>query len=239
MSIQVVRNEHARILVLNPNSSQSMTDGLNPVIKSVGLSPTTQVDTYTAPAASPASINNGEDIEASYEAVSDALFKQGLAVTGIFEASILTATALSSRGRGERWGIVTTGKFWEEHLSGGVAEYLGGAANSLGPDTTFAGVESTGLNASDFHHGVDPAVVTKKIQKATVRLLDKGVSCIVMGCAGMAGLEATIRGAASEKHGEQWAYETLHVVDGVREGLVQVDQMIKNFRLRRQPARQT
>ncbi|KAK8071435.1 hypothetical protein PG997_011638 [Apiospora hydei] len=77
MSIQVIRNEHARILVLNPNSSQSMTDGLNPVIKSVGLSPTTQVDTYTAPAASPASINNGEDIDASFKTVWDTFLKDG------------------------------------------------------------------------------------------------------------------------------------------------------------------
>ncbi|KAK8071436.1 hypothetical protein PG997_011639 [Apiospora hydei] len=146
--------------------------------------------------------------------------------------------SLTSRARGERWGIVTTGKFWEEHLSSGVAQYLRGA-HSLGPGSTFAGVESTGLNASDFHHGVDPAVITTKIQEATLRLLDKGVSCIVMGCAGMAGLEATIRSAATERNGERWAYETLHVVDGVRAGLVQVDQMIKNFRLRRQPGRQT
>ena len=164
-----------------------------------------------------------------------------LATTGIFEAGILAAMALTDRWRGERWGIVTTGKFWEEHLSSGVVRELTGSADTtqggLGPVAPFAGVESTGLNASDFHHGVDPAVVTKKIKEATKRLLarsspDGMVTCIVMGCAGMAGLEETIRSAACEERGEAFAYETLHIVDGVRAGLVQVNQMIKNFRLR-------
>lgn len=158
-------------------------------------------------------------------------------VTGIFEASVLKAMSLTSVQRGEKWGIVTTGKFWEEHLSNGVAHELGVPADSLGPQSRFAGVESTGLNASDFHHGVDPAVVTKKIREATQRLLAKGtidrpVTCIVMGCAGMAGLEETIRSTVCESKGEEFAYEWLHVIDGVRAGIVQIDQMIKDHRLR-------
>lgn len=37
MPTQLVRPKPTRILVLNPNSSQSMTDGLKPVIDSVDL----------------------------------------------------------------------------------------------------------------------------------------------------------------------------------------------------------
>ncbi|KAK8067499.1 hydantoin racemase [Apiospora saccharicola] len=259
MSFKLVRPKPTRILVLNPNSSQSMTDGLEPIINSVDLGPSAEVHTFTAPKSSPASINDDEDIEASYnvawtnfmnhdpeqwDCVLVACFSvhplvktigsayPEAAVTGIFEASVLAATSLTGR-TGDKWGIITTGKFWEEHLTRGVAEYLGGkGAPNLGPNSPFAGVESTGLNASDFHHGVDPAVVTQKIREATLRLLEKGVGCIVMGCAGMAGLEETIRSAACEEKGERWAYETLHVVDGVRAGLVQVDQMIKDYKLR-------
>lgn len=151
------------------------------------------------------------------------------AVTGIFEASVLTAISLI--GPHQKWGIVTTGKFWEDHLSRGVRLYLGGRVDDV--NTKFAGVESTGLNASDFHHGVDPAVVKQKIKEATKRLLaDDGVHAIVMGCAGMAGLEATIREAASEKRDEQFAYDILHVIDGVRVGVMQAEHMVKQQRLR-------
>lgn len=220
----------------------------------------TEIYTYTAPSDSPASINDGEDIKSStdavlkdfqtyseYDGILVACFSvhplvaqlQGLcapsnnvAVTGIFEASILTA--LSLLGPGEKWGIVTTGKFWEEHLSDGVASFLGASSGGAVLNSKFAGVESTGLNASDFHHGVDPAVVEAKIKDATKRLLGQGnVSCVVMGCAGMAGLEDVIRAAASDMKGEHFAYDVLHVVDGLRAGIMQVDHIIKNQRLRR------
>lgn len=165
------------------------------------------------------------------------------AVTGIFEASILAALSLLKPK--EQWGIVTTGKFWEEHLYDGVGQYLGALPGPgdppLWPDRKprwcnekFAGVQSTGLNASDFHDGVDPAVVRKKLKEATKRLLRKrdGVACIVMGCAGMAGLEEIIREAASELRGEKFAYEELHVIDGVRAGIMQIETMIKHQRQR-------
>ena len=158
-----------------------------------------------------------------------ALSSSKRAVTGIFEASILTAMSLLEPD--QRWGIVTTGKFWEEHLANGVKAFLGAGATDT--NSKFAGVESTGLNASDFHHGVDPAIVRKKIMDATKRLLGGGkTTCVVMGCAGMAGLEETIRSAAKEEFGEEFAYNILHVIDGVRAGITQVEQMVRNQRLR-------
>ncbi|KAK7906510.1 Hydantoin racemase [Apiospora marii] len=269
MSFQLVRPRPTRILVLNPNSSQSMTDGLKPVINSVDLGPTVEIHTYTAPSPSPPSINDADDILTSTDVVCRDLpewdpaepprwdgvlvacfsvhplvarFAPLVAAVNIFEAAVLRAMSLTYVHRGDKWGIVTTGKFWEEHLTEGVAEILGtgvpsGSGAKVPGGERFAGVESTGLNASDFHHGVDPAVVTKKIREATQRLLAKGtrdcrVSCIVMGCAGMAGLEETIRSAVCETEGEKFAYGVLHVVDGVRAGIVQIDQMIKDSRLR-------
>ncbi|KAI0967132.1 hydantoin racemase [Xylaria arbuscula] len=258
MSTTLVRGQGTKILLLNPNSSSSMTDGMKTVVNDIDLPHSTEVYTYTAPPASPSSINDGHDIEASTDAVlSDlnistslpyhgivvACFSvhtlvaklqastgTGVAVTGIFEASVLAAISLLSPG--QKWGIVTTGNFWEDHLSDGVKTFIG-QENVEGRNAKFAGVESTGLNAGDFHHGVDPAVVREKMKKATRRLLDKGdVNVVVMGCAGMAGLEDTIREAASDEHGEEFAYSTLHVIDGVRAGIMQLDHMIKNQRLR-------
>ncbi|KAI0879920.1 Asp/Glu/hydantoin racemase [Annulohypoxylon maeteangense] len=259
MTTELVRGKLSKILVLNPNSSKAMTDGLKNVIDSIDLPYSTEIYTYTAPPSSPASINNGDDLLLSHSAVLADLSScnpTGLpydgvliacysvhplvtamqlssaypkSVTGIFEASILAA--LSLLGGDDTWGIVTTGKWWEKHLADGVDFMLGSKAGG-DPNSRFRGVESTGLNASDFHDGVDPAIVRQKLKEATKRLLSKGgVKVILMGCAGMAGLEAIIRSAASEAQGEEFAYSELHVVDGVRAGITQIDQMIKYQRL--------
>lgn len=149
---------------------------------------------------------------------------------GIFEGSILAALSLLESH--EKWGIVTTGKFWEKHLTDGAIDFLGGYPSTT--NSKFAGVESTGLNASDFHHGVDPAVVKQKLKEATQRLLAKpGVKCIVMGCAGMAGLEEIIRLAACEVKGNKFAYSKLLVMDGILAGIMQTELAIKYQRLLR------
>ncbi len=281
-------------MVLNPNSSQAMTDGMmraiNTTAADLGLPHSTEIHAYTAPApAAPASIDDdvgigrsraavlddlrGNDGEwaaavAAYDGILVACFSvhplvgelqdpmRRRAVTGIFEASILMALSLlpppryhrpprsydyvREAGREEdedeeQWGIVTTGKFWENHLAEGVRAFLG-ISTSADPyrNSRFAGVESTGLNASDFHSDtVTPDVVRGKLAEATKRLLRGGrTTVILMGCAGMAGLEEIIRGAAAEAVNERFAYEVLHVVDGVRAGLMQIDTVIKNQRLR-------
>jgi Asp/Glu/hydantoin racemase len=149
-----------------------------------------------------------------------------LAVTGIFEASVLTCLSLLRPGK--KWGIVTTGKFWEEHLSVGVNHFLGTEAH--GANSKFAGVETTGLTAGDFHGGLDPEVVRQKLRDATGRLLEQGdVECVVMGCAGMAGLEEIIRSVAIDKYGPAEASQLL-VIDGVRAGLGLLEQMMRNKR---------
>ncbi|KAI1276799.1 hydantoin racemase [Xylaria sp. FL0933] len=256
MSITLVRGLGSRILLLNPNSSSTMTDGMKTVFNDIDLPyQSTEVYTYTGPSNCPASINDGDDIQKSTDAVLADFDAAGryngivvacfsvhplvrklqlssgpsCAVTGIFEASVLAGISLLSPG--QKWGIVTTGKFWEKHLADGVKAFLG--ADVSDENVKFAGVESTGLNASDFHHGVDPAIVRQKMKEATKRLLNAGeVHVIVMGCAGMAGLEDIIREAANDEQGEEFAYSTLHVIDGVRAGVLQVEQMIRNQRLR-------
>ncbi|KAI1842053.1 hypothetical protein JX265_013592 [Neoarthrinium moseri] len=252
---------NANILVLNPNSSKDMTETIETAIGAIPLSDSTSLEFYTAPSAAPPSINDGDDIAASTVAVlADGWWDTGNersfagmlvacysvhplvgqlrqkqsrpVVTGIFEASILTALALL-RGPGDKWGIVTTGKWWEEHLANGVLDFLGAPEKTDRTENSkFAGVESTGLNASDFHHGVAPEVVNRKIRDATKRLLAKGnVTCIVMGCAGMAGMKAEIQKAAREARGEEFVRKTLSVVDGVGAGILQLQTMITQQRV--------
>ncbi|KAK3326879.1 Asp/Glu/hydantoin racemase [Apodospora peruviana] len=254
-----------RILVVNPNSSVAMTHGVEEAISSMDLADSTEIYTYTAPADSPASINDGDDVIASaevvfknltssgvlqqYDAVLVACFSvhplverlaelQGsrgkLAVTGIFEASVLASLSLLTTPPlntvpARKWGIVTTGKFWEAHLTQGVNTFLGCDPRSA--NDKFAGVESTGLDAGDFHGGVDPAVIREKLKEATKRLLGHGaVECVVMGCAGMAGLDSIIRSAAIEKYGPEQGNQVL-IVDGVRAGVGLLEQMVRNKRM--------
>lgn len=151
-----------------------------------------------------------------------------LAVTGIFEASILTSLSiLGDADSDEKWGIVTTGKFWEEHLSHGVNHFIGqskGDANSK-----FAGTFSTGLNAGDFHT-VPKEEVKAKLKAATKKLLAAGsVKCVTMGCGGMAGLEEIIRETAVEVYGEKKA-AGVYIIDGVKAGVLQLEQTIRSRR---------
>lgn len=212
-----------------------------------------QITSYTAPRPSPASINDDEDIKVSGEAVYadvvsgnikldqyDAtlvacysvhtlvtrLYDFGsLSITGIFEASISTVQLLLRPHSPEMWGIVTTGKFWEDHLTAGVKSFLGQDEDSA--NNKFAGVFSTGLNAGDFHT-VPEEEVTARLRDATRRLFQSGdVRCVVMGCAGMAGLEHIIRSTAAEMFGAR-AGENLYVVDGVKAGVLQLDQMVRS-----------
>lgn len=160
-----------------------------------------------------------------------------LAVTGIFEASVLTATSLlphTSSGKPQsQWGIVTTGKFWERHLSDGVSGFLGEEPGSR--NAKFRGVISTGLTAGDFHH-VSPEEVKQKLEEATKTLLGEGgIGVVAMGCGGMAGLEEIIRSTAVSQYGNEKG-GSIYVVDGVMAGILLLEQMIRSQRLFRNPS---
>ncbi|KAL2884987.1 hydantoin racemase [Ceratocystis lukuohia] len=244
-----------KLLVLNPNSSQHMSKGAKKVLDAHAASlanTTAEVSIYTAPKTSPASIDDDEGIEASCEAVQADISScfsvnplvgeiselankdrtQKAPVTGIFEASVLDAhrraiaahsTSASDEKREiPRWGIITTGKFWEKHLAEGVANYL-----QVEPDQNpyFAGVFSTGLNAGDFHN-IDPDTVEQRLCQAVERLLDVGnVQSIVMGCAGMAGLEDIIRSAIARKYGDK--SKDVVIIDGLKSGLTELAAIVE------------
>jgi Asp/Glu/hydantoin racemase len=182
-----------------------------------------------------------------------ARYKDRLCVMGIFEASVLTALSLvspfgdSQHGLGTHWGIVTTGAFWEGHLSEALAKYLGVSkpAESNTPPSEgdnrpgllqkshkFAGVFSTGLNADDFHSGrLSEETIQKRLHEATLRLLfSERVDVVVLGCAGMAGLEDIVRGAAKDAYGDGYA-DRLCVIDPVRAGIVTLEAMIRTKKM--------
>ena len=142
-------------------------------------------------------------------------------VTGIFEASV--STSLQVIHPNEKFGIVSTGKVWESILSDATVAFLGTGSEA---SRRFAGVETTGLNATDLHDA--PAEeVRKRMKDAVKRLLKKGdVGAICLGCAGMAGMEKMVREACIEELGSVDG-KRVRVVDGVMAGVAWLEGAIR------------
>jgi Asp/Glu/hydantoin racemase len=135
-------------------------------------------------------------------------------VTGIFEASALAS--LSMLAEDERFGIVSTGKAWEDGLMEAVHAFFGGKGLER-----YAGTETTGLNATELHD-LPAEEVQRKMKQATRRLLKEGkVGAVCLGCAGMVGLEEAVREGCIEELGEERGGR-VYIVDGVQAGTAQL-----------------
>jgi Asp/Glu/hydantoin racemase len=142
-------------------------------------------------------------------------------VTGIFEASV--STSLQVIHPDEKFGIVSTGKVWEEILMEATTAFLGTGSEA---SKRFAGVETTGLNATDLHDA--PAEeVRKKMKDAVKRLLKKGkVGAICLGCAGMSGMDEMVREACIEELGEVDG-KRVRIIDGVMAGVAWLEGAVR------------
>ncbi|KAB8290897.1 hypothetical protein EYC80_008533 [Monilinia laxa] len=155
-------------------------------------------------------------------------------VTGIFEASVIMSLSLLAQGTGKRFGgdegekegfgIVSTGKYWEQVLGEGVREFLGikkGENSDI-----FKGVETTGLTAGELH-SVDQKIVGTKMKEAVKRLVGRrDCSVVCLGCAGMAGMDDMVKEALIEELGPEDA-KMVYIVDGVKAGIVYLESQLK------------
>ncbi|KAF8705150.1 flavin adenine dinucleotide binding, partial [Rhizoctonia solani] len=232
-----------KILVINPNSSQSMTESLVTMFQTWPPPAHVTLSFFTGPSECPKSIDDEEGCHASarvclsqllpslhaqeYDAYLVACYSehplprllreasQGKVPTlGIFEASVLYSLAHTTSS--DKFGIITTGQVWETLLTNALANFLG-ARDS----TRFAGVMSTGYTAIELHQ-VPQAEVYRKIgQAAKVLVQDRGASAICLGCAGMVGMEEAITQALGEKLAEK-----VLIVDGVKAGVLLLSSMV-------------
>ncbi|KAK5168442.1 dal80p-controlled protein [Saxophila tyrrhenica] len=237
------------LLIIQPNTTVSMTEGLKPLVNSLSFD-TTMYTYFTAPSGVP-SINNEDDAAVSAKACLPALKEKlndydgflvccysqhplvgqlrseiaklgfhGKAVTGIFEASV--ATCLQSTDLKAKFGIVSTGAQWTEILGHAVSELLGVAGS-----TRYAGTETTGLNADELH-STPKAEVDRRMKEATKRLVGKGdVQAICLGCAGMAGMDEVVREGCLEALGEEKG-RRVKIVDGVVSGVVFLEGALRS-----------
>ena len=145
--------------------------------------------------------------------------RSSISVTGIFEASV--ATCLQSLDIHEGFGIVSTGEQWQGILNEAVAEILGSTSSSR-----YAGTETTALNAVELHTTSNDEV-DRRMKDATKRLLSRKARAICLGCAGMAGMDRTVREACIEFLGEEDG-RMIMIVDGVVSGVNYLQGVVRS-----------
>jgi Asp/Glu/hydantoin racemase len=247
-----------RILVVNPNSSTSITDRLS---ESIEAPPGVQLTWWTAPSEAPPSIDDQETSDSSaaiclprilelcksttsaalaggterlFDGILVACYSDHpliallrinlvdppIRVLGILESSVAHALLLPQPAPLNKFGVVTTGKTWEPVLEKAVMSFLG-VTNS----ERFAGVRGTGIEVLGFH-GSDE--VGTGVEEAVQALVKDGAGIIILGCAGMSGLETSVKHAASRLS----SGTVVLVVDGVRAGIQLLAGLVRCIAIR-------
>jgi allantoin racemase len=215
-----------RLLILNPNTSATMTDTILEVARADAPADVS-IDALE-PSRGPASVEGRFDEVVSAYWTMEAVLPiadryDGLIVAcygphpligalrevlsqpvvGIMEASILHALLL-----GERFSIVTTSDRWRPLLQEGL--------RALSVEARCASVRSTGLAVLDLER-LPAELVRERLCAAAYEALEQdGAEVICLGCAGMAGLDEAMRQATG-----------VPVVDGVRAAVALLTGLVR------------
>lgn len=274
-----VKLQQVRILIINPNSSSSMTDALGDSIEKLDykdshytyftspkhpthptglisindLSDAALSATHALPLLLPLLETHDAFLVACYSPhplVQQLKARTRKPVIGIFEASIAAAVQMlrvrsvqkfnrhhhprEPEGPGnfdhaeadviygqvsERISIITTTSAWVpvlcKALSSSQPEMLGAERFSQ----LFSAVESIGLDAAHLDHSSPD--VGMRIKRAVWALADD-VGVVILGCAGMVGMEGWVQEALTEK-----ALAGTRVVDGVKAGVGTLQGLVR------------
>lgn len=192
-----------KILAINPNTSKEFNRALEKTTKEYAL-PSTRVKVIS-PRSGPKSIEGTYDealsVQATLEAFIDhekdfdafiiACFSDPLTVyaireiskkpvLGIAEASIHIACLL-----GNKFSIVTTNERWGSLLQEAVKKY--------GVKSRCTSVRTTGLRVLDLEDQASGSVEKGIHQEASIAIENDGAEVIVLGCAGMSGLDKELQ----------------------------------------------
>jgi Asp/Glu/hydantoin racemase len=234
--VQGESRKAVNILVVNPNSSQSITQSLVDLFRASPPAANITLSFFTGPPNSPKSIDDEEGCHSSasaclplllpgvqanqYDAYLVACYSEhplpnlirtasrhNVPTLGIFEASVVHA--LAKMGPDDKFGIITTGQVWETLLTNALHNFLGASTTSR-----FAGVETTGYTAIELHDMPQELVYAKIGEGARKLVEERGARVICLGCAGMVGMEKAIW----EGLGNEWK-DKVQIVDGVQAGV--------------------
>ncbi|KAL4894934.1 carbon-nitrogen hydrolase [Aspergillus ambiguus] len=209
-----------RILLVNPNSSNFMTDKCLKMVTST-LPADVEVHGFTASAPAPTAVEGHLDgvlsaaaaardiipLSDRYDAfliacysdhpLTRALREELTApVIGIMEASLYTARMV-----GNRFGIMATSQRSQVMHTDAVRNY--------GLDNFCVGVKSCGLGVLELD-GKDEEVVIKNMCRVACELVNEGADTLTLGCAGMTMLKSAVEAAVGND---------IQVIDGVIAGV--------------------
>jgi Asp/Glu/hydantoin racemase len=206
------------ILIINPNSSVSITNRLKEILDPA---PDFTYKFFTAPSTAPEEITNKTSEITSASVCLGALvplldqhdafliasysdhpliytLKEHTRkpVLGIFQASVLHALAYG----GERFAIITTTNVWKQALDDAILLMLGSHLRHVG-------TYPTGLEIVDFiNHSTS---MYKILSESAIKAVSNGAKTIILGCAAMSGMDSLIKDAVGDD---------IQVIDGVVAG---------------------
>jgi Asp/Glu/hydantoin racemase len=210
------------ILLINPNSTRSMTEACLASLKPY-LPEHCTVTGFTAPYPAPTAIESYSDavlsaetclralapLNEKYDAFLVACYSKHPLIEALREEvfapviGIMEASLYASRVIGGRFGIVAT------NVRSKLTQ--GEAVRAYGLEAFYVGSEATELGVLEL--GSQPrAMVLERVADATRRLLEKGADCICLGCAGMTDMKEMVVETVALRDG-------VNVIDGVVVGV--------------------
>jgi allantoin racemase len=216
-----------RLLVVNPNTSAVMTETIGRAASLAAAAIGVVADTVCPGNGSESIEGRFDEIISAYwtldcvmQRVSDydgvvvACYGPHPAIEGIREATcvptmgIMEASVLYALPLGWRFSIVTTSPRWKPLLEEGI--------KLLGVETRCASVRSSGLAVLDLDRLPSDQVCARLADEARLAVEVDGAEVILLGCAGMAGLQQAVASVVG-----------VPVVDAVWAGVVEVGALAR------------
>ena len=230
ISPQAEKSRKIRVLMANPNATESMTNSCIKMLQP-SLPPDVEAVPFTAPHPAPLAIEGNFDSIMSgaaamraliplqqregYDAILVACYSDhslirmsreefDVPVIGIMEASLFAARTL-----GARFGIVATSKRSKVMHEDSIRHY--------GMEGFCAGVESCNLGVLDLERKPRSEVMAK-MEDAALRLVERGAEVVTLGCAGMSDMKAAVDIVVGDD---------VQVVDGVLAGVQHLSGLVR------------
>lgn len=215
------------ILVVNPNSSAKVTHNLKNILTAP---PGVLLEFYTAPAEAPKEIDGLETSRLSEKiALPDILTKElhkkhdgyliccysdhplvdslskhtKAPVLGIMQATLLYSYANARLGRSF---VLTSTSGWNQLLDDAITRFAG---SGKFPHEKFQSTRALDVLVLSLSDEKEFAKITNRLDKFLKEYQNDGIDCVLLGCAGMAGLDT--------KLGEK--YPELEFIDSVKAGV--------------------
>lgn len=199
------------ILIINPNSSVSISENLKSI-----LSPPSgfSFTFYTAPEEAPKQIDSyttgalsatvcykdiiSRELLDQYDGFVVGCFSDHALVhmlreatrkpvIGIFQASVLHSLAL-----GSPFAIITTATVWKKLLDDAVLSMIGTTGHM------YKGTYTTGLGVLEIHE-LDHEQVVQRLVNCANQAVSNGATALILGCAGLTGLDEAVQKAVGDK----------------------------------------